>query len=209
MLLKRFSRGFEFFVFVVVVLLIAWVPMVVFEPAVPNRAVDALLEGSGGLFGEVEGFSLLVVDEGFKDVVRGNMIGADVLLNDDTVSSYVYWRDDRQVLVVVEKIGSGSDRYLEELFVKNGWVVDLEREWVVDGVRSAGFRAFKDGGFVSLVYWRVSLFKRESKLVFFSKSRGTEVVVIGVATPLDPGSGDRLDSVVDGAVLPVLEKVFV
>ncbi|MFQ5976130.1 MAG: hypothetical protein ACE5J5_07450, partial [Candidatus Hydrothermarchaeales archaeon] len=126
--MRKLSSRVEIFLFVSLVLLIAWVPLILFNPMAESAvAAEGLLSGSSELFPEVEGYSLLVVDEEFEDIVKGNMIGADVLMNEDAVSSYVYWKEDEQVLLVVEKIKVGSVRYLEEHFKKEGWAVDLEK----------------------------------------------------------------------------------
>lgn len=205
--MRKLGRGLELFIFVLVVLMIAWVPLIIFKP-MPDRVAENLLSGDVDLFGEVPGYSRLVVDESMEDIVKGSMVGAEDLMGDSYFSSYVYWKEDDQVLLVLKKVGSDSARFLEDDLEEKGWSVDLEQELVFDTMRARGFRGTLDGEFVSVIYWRIPLFKRDSKLLFFSTPRGKETLIISIASPLDVDADKRLGSIADGAVLPVLNKLY-
>jgi hypothetical protein len=195
-------RERELLIFVVLVLLVSWLPMVLMNPT-PRPALPAeLLERPEELFPEVPGYVKAGVSEQFKNLVP--------VLESDYIAAYTYISRSthRPVWVLIQKADKPESFHgPKPCYVAQDWkIIDEDKETVM-GKEVEYLLVEKEGNRREVVYWYFTVFEREQSYFLFYIPKPKDIVYIRVETPYDEDAMNRVNEVTQRMFTHIYGKI--
>ncbi len=190
----------ETVIFVSIILVVSWIPVIVSSPTEENTISAELLDNPDALFPDIDGY--------MKRNISRSMAKWLVLLNDtDFLSAYSYSKDGKMAWVLLQKSESPKSFHLPRLcFIASKWNVDESHEYLVNGRKTEYMLVSKDNSEREVVYWYLHVSrKKQSYLIFYLPDTTREILFVRIEVPKDDTSSEMLKEI-SGAVMEHINK---
>jgi hypothetical protein len=191
----------ETVIFVTIVLVIAWVPIIVSGPSDENTISAEVLDNPGALFPDIDGY--------LKRNISGSMIKWLVVLNTtEFLSAYSYSKDGKVVWVLLQKAKSPKSFHLPRLcYIASKWNVDESYEYLVNGRKTEYMLVSKDNGEREVVYWYLHVSNKKQKyLIFYLPETTKEILFVRIEVQKGDNSAQMLKDVSEALMENINKK---
>jgi len=185
------KRKKEFVIFVVLVLMISWVPMMLSNPLPENALPAELLENPYELFPDISGYSKVNISSSFSKYAP--------VLEADYVVAYTYTSESsyKPVWVLIQKASKPKSFHGPKVcYTAQKWNIEEDNKAFIGNTTAVYFLAEKKGARRAVAYWYFTILEKKLRFfVFYLPKDIKDIVFIRVETPYDEDARSRIDEV--------------
>ncbi len=185
------SKKKELIIFVILVLVVSWLPMLMFNPIPENTIPAELLENPDALFPDVPGYSKVSISKNFSKYAP--------IFESDYVVAYTYTSESSQrpVWVLIQKASKPKSFHHPTAGYKaQDWEIVEENPDILGETTIEYLLAEKKGVKRAVIYWYFMIIEKKQRfLIYYLPQDLSDIAFVRVETPYDEEASNRLNEV--------------